>query len=74
MVGRQQIFWHLNSFPSQNMCRSHTGFQVPHFEMKYAIAAAISVKAAGSLLFIFGSSIWSLSSASAPAHRHPNSV
>uniref|UniRef100_A0A6N2LY28 HR-like lesion-inducer n=1 Tax=Salix viminalis TaxID=40686 RepID=A0A6N2LY28_SALVM len=36
---------------------SHTGFQVPHFEMKYAIAAAISVKAAGSLLFIFGSSI-----------------
>ncbi|KAJ6430197.1 hypothetical protein OIU84_021579 [Salix udensis] len=30
--------------------------------MKYAIAAAISVKAAGSLLFIFGSSIWSLSS------------
>ncbi|KAJ6721757.1 hypothetical protein OIU85_024814 [Salix viminalis] len=36
---------------------SQTGFQVPHFEMKHAVAAAMSVKALGSLLFIFGSSV-----------------
>ncbi|KAJ6313251.1 hypothetical protein OIU77_014706 [Salix suchowensis] len=36
---------------------SQTGFQVPHFEMKHAVAAAMSVKAFGSLLFIFGSSV-----------------
>ncbi|KAJ6903647.1 hypothetical protein NC651_020968 [Populus alba x Populus x berolinensis] len=40
-----------------NHVSSHTGFQVPHFEMKHAVAAAMSVKAVGSLLFILGSSI-----------------
>ncbi|KAI8566413.1 hypothetical protein RHMOL_Rhmol02G0038400 [Rhododendron molle] len=34
-----------------------TGLQVPEVEIKYLVAAAIGVKALGSLLFIFGSSL-----------------
>ncbi|CAK9165457.1 unnamed protein product [Ilex paraguariensis] len=33
----------------------HTGQQVPDFEIKYLVAAAIAMKGLGSLLFIFGS-------------------
>ncbi|KDP40301.1 hypothetical protein JCGZ_02299 [Jatropha curcas] len=36
---------------------SHTGFKVPPFEMKHAVAAAIAMKGVGGLLFIFGSSL-----------------
>uniref|UniRef100_A0A2P2KD16 HR-like lesion-inducer n=1 Tax=Rhizophora mucronata TaxID=61149 RepID=A0A2P2KD16_RHIMU len=34
-----------------------TGLQIPPFEMKYAVAAAISMKGVGGLFFIFGSSL-----------------
>ncbi|KAK1430418.1 hypothetical protein QVD17_13130 [Tagetes erecta] len=34
---------------------THTGFQVPEFEIKFLLAGAIALKALGSLLFIFGS-------------------
>ncbi|PWA72479.1 HR-like lesion-inducer [Artemisia annua] len=36
---------------------THTGFQVPAFEIKLLIAGAIALKALGSFLFIFGSTI-----------------
>ncbi|OIS98874.1 PREDICTED: uncharacterized protein LOC109232355 [Nicotiana attenuata] len=36
---------------------THTGFQVPHVEMKHLILGAIVMKGLGSLLFIFGSSL-----------------
>ncbi|OMO54803.1 HR-like lesion-inducer [Corchorus capsularis] len=34
---------------------THTGFQVPEFEIKFLVAAAIAFKGVGGLLFIFGS-------------------
>ncbi|KAK9068174.1 hypothetical protein SSX86_012285 [Deinandra increscens subsp. villosa] len=36
---------------------THTGFQVPDFEIKFLVAGAIALKALGSFLFIFGSTI-----------------
>ncbi|KAJ8547265.1 hypothetical protein K7X08_010851 [Anisodus acutangulus] len=36
---------------------THTGFEVPHVEMKHLIFGAIVLKGLGSLLFIFGSSL-----------------
>ncbi|KAI3756734.1 hypothetical protein L1987_56557 [Smallanthus sonchifolius] len=36
---------------------THTGFQVPDFEIKFLVAGAIALKALGSLLFVFGSTI-----------------
>ncbi|KAH7557583.1 hypothetical protein ACOSP7_027398 [Xanthoceras sorbifolium] len=36
---------------------SQTGVQVPAFEIKYLVAAAIVFKGLGSLLFVFGSSL-----------------
>ncbi|KAK2972989.1 hypothetical protein RJ640_022046, partial [Escallonia rubra] len=36
---------------------TNTGLQVPVFEIKYLVAAAIGMKAIGGLLFIFGSSL-----------------
>ncbi|KAL2456993.1 HR-like lesion-inducing protein-related [Abeliophyllum distichum] len=36
---------------------THTGFQVPHVEMKLLVLGAIIMKGLGSLLFIFGSSL-----------------
>ncbi|MCD7453643.1 hypothetical protein HAX54_021739 [Datura stramonium] len=36
---------------------THTGFEVPHVEMKHLILGAIVLKGLGSLLFIFGSSV-----------------
>ncbi|PHU18949.1 hypothetical protein BC332_10100 [Capsicum chinense] len=36
---------------------THTGFQVPHVEMKHLIFGAIVMKSLGSLLFVFGSSL-----------------
>ncbi|KAI7744601.1 hypothetical protein M8C21_001729, partial [Ambrosia artemisiifolia] len=35
---------------------THTGFQVPEFEIKFLVAGAIALKALGSFLFIFGNS------------------
>ncbi|KAL8238560.1 hypothetical protein R6Q59_015127 [Mikania micrantha] len=37
--------------------KTHTGFQVPDFEIKFLVAGAIALKALGSFLFIFGSTI-----------------
>ncbi|KAE8686739.1 putative 2-oxoglutarate (2OG) and Fe(II)-dependent oxygenase superfamily protein [Hibiscus syriacus] len=36
---------------------SHAGFQVPEFDIKYAVAAAIAFKGVGGILFTFGSTI-----------------
>ncbi|KAL4590382.1 hypothetical protein LXL04_003311 [Taraxacum kok-saghyz] len=36
---------------------THTGFQVPEFEIKLMVAGAIVLKGIGSFLFIFGSNI-----------------
>ncbi|WCJ23981.1 HR-like lesion-inducing protein-related [Euphorbia peplus] len=36
---------------------THTGFQLPPFELKVAVAAAIALKGVGGLLFIIGSSL-----------------
>ncbi|EPS68995.1 hypothetical protein M569_05775 [Genlisea aurea] len=36
---------------------THTGFQIPNVETKHLILGAIVLKALGSLLFVFGSSI-----------------
>ncbi|KAJ0769937.1 putative HR-like lesion-inducer [Helianthus debilis subsp. tardiflorus] len=36
---------------------THTGFQVPAFEIKFLVAGAIALKALGSLLFVFGSTL-----------------
>ncbi|XP_022760246.1 uncharacterized protein LOC111306705 [Durio zibethinus] len=36
---------------------SHTGVQVPEFDIKYLVAAAIAFKGVGGIFFIFGSSI-----------------
>ncbi|KAI3504175.1 hypothetical protein L1887_32720 [Cichorium endivia] len=36
---------------------THTGVQVPEFEIKFLVAGAIALKAIGSFLFIFGSTI-----------------
>ncbi|XP_022873795.1 uncharacterized protein LOC111392650 [Olea europaea var. sylvestris] len=36
---------------------THTGFVVPHVEMKHLILGSIIMKGLGSLLFIFGSSL-----------------
>ncbi|KAJ9547445.1 hypothetical protein OSB04_019988 [Centaurea solstitialis] len=36
---------------------THTGFQVPAFEIKFLVAGAIALKALGSFLFIFNSTI-----------------
>ncbi|KAI3703295.1 hypothetical protein L1987_73252 [Smallanthus sonchifolius] len=36
---------------------THTGFQVPEFEIKFLVAGAIALKALGSFLFVFGSTI-----------------
>ncbi|KAI3700736.1 hypothetical protein L2E82_45374 [Cichorium intybus] len=36
---------------------THTGVQVPDFEIKFLVAGAIALKAIGSFLFIFGSTI-----------------
>ncbi|XVF62910.1 hypothetical protein PTKIN_Ptkin09bG0046500 [Pterospermum kingtungense] len=36
---------------------SHTGVQVPEFDIKYLVAAAVAFKGVGGILFIFGSSI-----------------
>ncbi|KAI3523976.1 hypothetical protein L1887_02536 [Cichorium endivia] len=36
---------------------THTGYQVPEFEIKLMVAGAIALKAIGSLLFIFSSQI-----------------
>ncbi|CAH1412325.1 unnamed protein product [Lactuca virosa] len=36
---------------------THTGLQVPDFEIKILVAGAIAFKAVGSILFIFGSTI-----------------
>ncbi|KAJ4847558.1 hypothetical protein Tsubulata_015373 [Turnera subulata] len=35
---------------------THTGFQVPSFELKHVVAASIALKGLGGLLFILGSS------------------
>ncbi|XP_042062406.1 uncharacterized protein LOC121806435 [Salvia splendens] len=35
---------------------THTGFQIPHVEMKHLILGAIIMKSLGSLLFVFSSS------------------
>ncbi|KAL8171397.1 hypothetical protein V2J09_023201 [Rumex salicifolius] len=39
---------------------SQTGFQLPEFELKYLVTAAIVLKGLGSLLFILGSSFGAL--------------
>ncbi|XP_076890659.1 uncharacterized protein LOC143541827 [Bidens hawaiensis] len=39
---------------------THTGFQIPDFEIKFLVAGAIALKAIGSLLFVFGSTIGAL--------------
>lgn len=39
---------------------THTGFEVPHVEMKHLILGAIVLKSLGSLLFIFGSTVGAL--------------
>ncbi|KAB2065023.1 hypothetical protein ERO13_A09G057800v2 [Gossypium hirsutum] len=36
---------------------SHTGLQVPEFDIKYVVAAAVAFKGVGSILFTFGSTI-----------------
>ncbi|CAN1310210.1 hypothetical protein LINPERPRIM_LOCUS27991 [Linum perenne] len=36
---------------------AHTGFEIPEFEIKAAVAAAIAMKGVGGLLFIFGSAL-----------------
>ncbi|KAI3821471.1 hypothetical protein L1987_09039 [Smallanthus sonchifolius] len=36
---------------------THTGFQVPEFEIKFLVAVAIALKSLGSFLFVFGSTI-----------------
>ncbi|KAE8660059.1 putative 2-oxoglutarate (2OG) and Fe(II)-dependent oxygenase superfamily protein [Hibiscus syriacus] len=36
---------------------SHTGLEVPAFDIKYLVAAAVAFKGVGGLLFIFGSTI-----------------
>lgn len=36
---------------------THTGLQLPDFEIKLLVAGAIALKSLGSLLFIFGSSL-----------------
>ncbi|TMW89291.1 hypothetical protein EJD97_017406 [Solanum chilense] len=36
---------------------THTGFEVPHVEMKHLILGALIMKSLGSLLFVFGSSV-----------------
>ncbi|XP_071704069.1 uncharacterized protein [Rutidosis leptorrhynchoides] len=36
---------------------THTGFEVPDFEIKLLVAGAIALKGIGSLLFVFGSAI-----------------
>ncbi|KAE8735957.1 putative 2-oxoglutarate (2OG) and Fe(II)-dependent oxygenase superfamily protein [Hibiscus syriacus] len=36
---------------------SHTGLEVPEFDIKYLVAAAVAFKGVGGLLFIFGSTI-----------------
>ncbi|KAL3626402.1 hypothetical protein CASFOL_029951 [Castilleja foliolosa] len=47
--------------PKFNVFSKHvtaqTGFQIPHVEMKHLILGAIALKALGSLLFVFGSSL-----------------
>ncbi|CAH1427041.1 unnamed protein product [Lactuca virosa] len=40
-----------------NHVTTHTGFQVPEFEIKLLVAGAIVLKGIGSLLFIFSSKI-----------------
>ncbi|XP_076917122.1 uncharacterized protein LOC143577061 [Bidens hawaiensis] len=39
---------------------THTGFQIPAFEIKFLVAGAIALKAIGSLLFVFGSTTGAL--------------
>ncbi|KAK8539479.1 hypothetical protein V6N13_104284 [Hibiscus sabdariffa] len=36
---------------------SHTGLEVPEFDIKYLVAAAVAFKGVGGLLFIFGSTM-----------------
>ncbi|KAJ8549032.1 hypothetical protein K7X08_032739 [Anisodus acutangulus] len=36
---------------------THTGFQVPHVEMKHLVLGALIMKGLGSILFVFGSSL-----------------
>ncbi|KAM3356525.1 hypothetical protein P3S68_023239 [Capsicum galapagoense] len=36
---------------------THTGFEIPHVEMKHLVLGAIVLKGLGSLLFIFGSTL-----------------
>ncbi|KAG4129104.1 hypothetical protein ERO13_D09G057000v2 [Gossypium hirsutum] len=36
---------------------SHTGLQVPEFDIKYVVAAAVAFKGVGSILFTFGSTV-----------------
>ena len=36
---------------------THTGFQVPHVEMKHLVLGALVMKGLGSVLFVFGSSL-----------------
>ncbi|MCE3049970.1 hypothetical protein HAX54_046224 [Datura stramonium] len=36
---------------------AHTGFQIPHVEMKHLVLGALIMKGLGSLLFVFGSSL-----------------
>ncbi|XWS39208.1 hypothetical protein CRYUN_Cryun18bG0030500 [Craigia yunnanensis] len=36
---------------------SHTGMQVPEFDIKYLVAASVAFKGVGGIFFIFGSSI-----------------
>ncbi|GMI70451.1 hypothetical protein like AT4G14420 [Hibiscus trionum] len=36
---------------------SHTGLEVPEFDIKYLVAAAVAFKGVGGLFFIFGSAI-----------------